>query len=176
MAYHDCEWGVPLHDERALFEFLILEGAQAGLSWLTVLKKRASYRTAFANFDAAQVASFDAARMAQLRENPGIIRNRLKIEAAIRNAAGYLAVQQEFGSFDRYLWNFVDGQPIQNCWRDLAELPAETALSRTLSRDLQQRGFKFVGPTICYSLMQAVGLVNDHLVDCYRYRELNPDA
>lgn len=172
MHYHDHEWGVPLHDDRALFEFLILEGAQAGLSWLTVLKKRESYRTAFAHFDVTQVAQFDAAKIAALCSNPNIIRNRLKIESSVCNARQFIELQNKFGSFEHYLWGFVDGQAIQNDWRTLSELPTETALSQKLSRDLKQRGFKFVGPTICYSFMQAVGLINDHLVDCFRYQEL----
>lgn len=172
IAYHDEEWGVPLHDERGLFEFLILEGAQAGLSWLTILRKREHFRAAFDHFDAQRVARYDEHRIARLMNDKGIVRNRLKIAAAINNAARFLGVQEEFGSFDRYLWNFVDGRPIHNAWQSLAELPAQTPLSEKLSKDLQRRGFRFVGPTICYSLMQAVGLINDHLVDCFRYREL----
>ena len=172
VAYHDEEWGVPLHDDRPLFEFLILEGAQAGLSWLTILRKRENYRAAFAHFDPAKVARFGERDTARLLADAGIVRNRLKIAAAIGNAARYLAVQEEFGSFDRYLWNFVDGRPIQNRWRDLGELPAQTPLAEKLSKDLARRGFRFVGPTICYSLMQAVGMVNDHLVGCFRHGEL----
>ncbi len=172
-AYHDTEWGVPQHDDQQLFEFLILEGAQAGLSWRTILHKRAHYRAAFADFDPQRVARFDAADRQRLLADPGIVRNRLKIDAALHNAARTLALQEVFGSLDHYLWRFVDGQPRQNHWRSLNELPASSPLSEQLSRDLQQRGFRFVGPTICYSLMQAVGLVNDHLVGCFRHAELN---
>jgi len=172
LDYHDKEWGVPLHDDRLLFEFLILEGAQAGLSWLTVLKKRDAYRHAFANFDPALVALFDGNKTAELLANPGIVRNRLKVASAISNARAFLAIQEEFGSFDAYLWRFVDGRPIQNCWASPQELPASTALSDSLSRDLKRRGFRFVGGTICYALMQAVGMVNDHTIDCFRWREL----
>ena len=161
-----------MHDDRALFEFLILEGAQAGLSWLTILRKRDRYRAAFDGFDPGKVARYDGRQVARLLNDPGIVRNRLKIEAAIVNAGKFLALQERFGSFDAYLWNFVDGRPVHNVWVSLAELPARTPLSVTLSQDLAGRGFKFVGPTICYSLMQAVGLVNDHLVDCFRHREL----
>lgn len=170
--YHDREWGVPVHDDRLLFEFLILEGAQAGLSWITILRKREAYRAAFAGFDPETVASFDDARVAELLQNPGIVRNRLKVAAAITNARAFLAVQEEFGSFDTYLWRFVNGQPIQNAWQNIKEIPASTPLSDTLSRDLKQRGFRFVGSTICYAHMQAVGMVNDHTVDCFRWREL----
>ncbi|MFA7269537.1 MAG: DNA-3-methyladenine glycosylase I [Sterolibacterium sp.] len=172
--YHDREWGVPLHEEHALFEFLILEGAQAGLSWLTILKKRDNYRAAFDGFDPSLVAHYGQRQVARLLNDEGIVRNRLKIAAAINNAEKFLALQDKFGSFDSYLWRFVDGQPLQNGWRKHDQLPAQTPLSCTLSKDLAQHGFKFVGPTICYSLMQAVGLVNDHLTDCFRYRELNP--
>ncbi len=173
VAYHDEEWGVPvLYDDRTLFEFLILEGVQAGLSWFTILKKRDNYRAAFDEFDPAQVATYDDARIAELLANPGIVRNRLKVNAAIRNARAFLAVQAEFGSFGSYIWQFVGGQPRQNAWRTLAEVPAETPESRDMSRDLQRRGFTFVGPTICYAFMQAVGMVNDHTVDCFRYHEL----
>ena len=172
IAYHDREWGVPQHDDRTLFEFLILEGAQAGLSWLTILRKREHYRAAFDGFDPLKVARYGAQDTARLLQDAGIVRNRLKIAAAINNAARLLAVQEEFGSFDNYLWRFVDGRPLQNRWNNLAELPARTPLADQLSKDLARRGFKFVGPTICYSLMQAVGLVNDHLVDCFRHREL----
>jgi DNA-3-methyladenine glycosylase I len=172
IAYHDEEWGMPLHDERGLFEFLILEGAQAGLSWLTILRKRENYRAAFDEFDAQKVARYDERNFTRLINDKGIVRNRLKIAAAIGNAARFIAVQEEFGSFDRYLWDFVDGKQVHNAWQSLNELPAQTPLSEKLSKDLQRRGFRFVGPTICYSLMQAVGLVNDHLVDCFRYREL----
>jgi DNA-3-methyladenine glycosylase I len=173
VAYHDEEWGVPvLRDDRTLFEFLILEGAQAGLSWSTILKKRDNYRAAFDKFDPAQVAAYDDARIAELLANPGIVRNRLKVNAAIRNARAFLAVQAEFGSFGLYIWQFVGGQPRQNAWRALAEIPAETPESRGMSKDLQRRGFTFVGPTICYAFMQAVGMVNDHTVDCFRHHEL----
>ncbi len=161
-----------MHDDRTLFEFLILEGAQAGLSWSTILKKRDAYRAAFDGFDPARVAAYDDARIAELLANPGIVRNRLKMHAAVRNARAFLAVQAEFGSFDAYVWGFVGGRPRQNAWRTLAELPAETVESRAMSKDLQRRGFTFVGPTICYAFMQAVGMVNDHVVDCYRYEEI----
>lgn len=170
--YHDSEWGVPLHDDQRLFEFLILEGAQAGLSWRTILKKRAAYRRAFAGFDPERVARYDRQRLEELVRDPSLVRNRLKIEAAVGNARVYLAVQERFGSFDAYLWRFVDGVPIQNAWREPNELPVRTPLSELISRDLHQRGFRFVGPTICYAFLQAVGLVNDHLVDCFRWPEL----
>jgi DNA-3-methyladenine glycosylase I len=172
VAYHDEEWGVPVHDDRALFERITLEGAQAGLSWLTILRKRANYRAAFDQFDPAQVARYGEAKVAELLANPGIVRNRLKIAATINNAQQFLEVQEEFGSFDRYLWNFVDGRPIQNRWRTLADFPAETDLSRKLSKDLLKRGFRFVGPTICYAMMQAIGMVNDHTVACFRHTEV----
>ncbi len=172
VAYHDEEWGVPVHDERHLFEMLILEGAQAGLSWSTILNKREHYRQAFDNFEPAKVAGYDETKVAELLANPGIVRNRRKVEAAIQNAQAFLRVQQEFGSFDAYLWQFVDGRPKQNAWRSLAEIPAQTPESQALSKDLRQRGFSFVGPTICYAFMQAVGLVNDHVVGCFRYQEL----
>ncbi len=171
-AYHDAEWGVPLHDDRALFELLTLEGAQAGLSWITVLRKRETYRQAFANFDPASVAVFTEADQAALMLNPGIVRNRLKISSTIDNARAFLAIQAEFGSFDAWLWRFVDGQPIQNSLRSLAEAQASTALSDTLSKALKKRGFRFVGSTICYAFMQAAGLVNDHTTDCFRHREV----
>jgi DNA-3-methyladenine glycosylase I len=170
--YHDTEWGVPCHDDQRLFEFLILEGAQAGLSWLTILKKRMAYRAAFADFDPQQVARFTATDQARLQTDPGIVRNRAKIAAAIDNAARFIEIQHEFGSFDHYLWRFVDGQVRQNRWRNPAELPTHTAESTALSRDLTQRGLRFVGPIICYALMQAIGLVNDHFIDCYRHQEL----
>jgi DNA-3-methyladenine glycosylase I len=169
IRYHDEEWGVPVHDDRVLFEFLILEGAQAGLSWETILKKRENYRAAFAGFDSAVVAGFDDAKVAALLEDPGIVRNRLKIASAVTNARAFLAVQSEFGSFDAYVWRFVDGQPRVNAWRSLSELPARTAESDALSRDFQKRGFRFVGSTICYAFMQAVGMVNDHTTECFRY-------
>ena len=172
IAYHDTEWGVPLHDDRALFEFLVLEGAQAGLSWLTILKKRENYRAAFDGFDAAKVARYNARKVAALLANPGIVRNRLKISAAIVNAKAFLAVQEEFGSFDAFIWRFVDGRPKQNHWRTMQEAPARTAESDAMSKDLRQRGFKFVGSTICYAHMQATGMVNDHLVSCPRHAEL----
>jgi DNA-3-methyladenine glycosylase I len=169
--YHDHEWGVPLHDDRELFEFLILEGMQAGLSWMTILRKRDSFRQAFDDFDPRVIAQYDQAIFDQLLANPGIIRNRRKIEAAITNAQSYLAVQAEFGSFDAYIWRFVDGAPIVNSWRKIADIPAKTEESTAMSKDLLQRGFKFVGPTICYAHMQATGMVNDHTVDCFRYIE-----
>lgn len=169
MAYHDTEWGVPVHDDRTLFEFLILEGAQAGLSWITILRKREAYRRAFDNFDPAIVAAYDEARIAALLADPGIVRNRLKVRAAIRNAQAFLRVQQAFGSFDAYVWGFVGHRPIVNAWTSLSEIPAETDTSRALSKDLKRRGFTFVGPTIVYAYMQAVGMVDDHLVTCFRH-------
>jgi DNA-3-methyladenine glycosylase I len=175
IAYHDEEWGVPIHDDRTWFEFLTLEGAQAGLSWETVLKKRDRYRKVFANFDPKKVARFNAKRKKALLGDPGIIRNRLKIDSTITNAQAFLKVQKEFGSFDAYIWRFVDGKPRQNGRKALANLPARTPESDALSKDLQKRGFRFVGSTICYALMQATGLVNDHMVDCFRYAELNDD-
>jgi DNA-3-methyladenine glycosylase I len=168
-AYHDEEWGQPVHEERRLFEFLILEGAQAGLSWSTVLAKRPRYRDVFANFDAARVARFGAREKATLLADPGIVRNRLKIDSAISNAKAFMAVQEEIGSFDAYLWNWVDGAPIVNRWRATTEVPAQTELSQRLSKDLLARGFRFVGPTIMYAFMQAVGVVNDHLLGCHRH-------
>jgi DNA-3-methyladenine glycosylase I len=171
IAYHDQEWGVPRHDDLVLFEFLILEGAQAGLSWETILKKRESYREAFDGFDPKLVASYDRRKIAQLLANPGVIRNRLKIESAISNAQSFLAVQEEFGSFDKYLFQgILPGLPRQNAWKRTAQIPARTSESDALSKDLLKRGFKFVGSTICYAYMQAIGMVNDHLVDCFRYR------
>jgi len=172
VQYHDEEWGLPLHDEHRLFEMLILEGAQAGLSWITVLRKREAYRAAFDNFDPRKVAQYDAKKVAELLSNPGIIRNRAKVAAAIGNAQAFLAVQEEFGSFDSYIWQFVDGRPIQNQWETLRQIPAETAESHAMSKDLKKRGFRFVGPTICYAHMQATGMVNDHLVGCFRYRQV----
>ena len=172
--YHDEEWGVPVHDDRHFFEMLILEGAQAGLAWITILRKREGYRAAFDGFDPAVVAGYDDRRVAALLGNPAIIRNRLKVESAVGNARAFLKVQAEHGSFDRYVWRFVDGRPRQNRWRTMAEVPAETPESRALSRDLKRRGFRFVGPTICYAFMQATGLVNDHLVNCFRRAELAP--
>lgn len=177
VAYHDEEWGVPVHDDRRLYEFLILEGAQAGLSWITILRKRNRYRDVFDGFDPAAVASYGELKIAQLLADPGIVRNRLKIESAVRNALAFMRVQEEFGSFADYIWRFVDGKPVRNAWKALAEVPAKTAESDAMSRDLAKRGFKFVGSTICYAFMQAVGMVNDHTVDCFRYRELwTPDC
>jgi len=170
--YHDQEWGVAVHDDRLLFEFLILEGAQAGLSWITILRKRESYRAAFSGFDPELVARFDEQKVAELLANPGIVRNRLKVASTISNARAFLKIQEEFGSFDAYLWRFVDGRPIQNSWRSIREVPASTAVSDSLSRDLKKRGFRFVGSTICYAMMQAVGMVNDHTTDCFRWKEL----
>ncbi len=170
--YHDTQWGVPLHDDRRLFEFLILEGAQAGLNWITVLKKRENYRIAFEGFDPEKVARYDDARIGELIVNEGIIRNRLKIAAAIENARAFLKVQNEFGSFDAYIWQFVDGTPVRNQWKSMQQVPAQTVASKRMSKELKKRGFKFVGPVICYAFMQAVGMVNDHLVDCFRYSEI----
>jgi len=172
IAYHDAEWGVPCHDDRKLFEFLILEGAQAGLSWETILKKRSTYRLAFDNFDPALVAKYGARKVKALLADPGIIRNRLKIAAAIQNARAFLEVQKEFGSFDPYIWQFVGGCPKQNRWKSSQDLPSRTPASDAMSKDLQKRGFTFVGSTICYAFMQAVGMVNDHLLDCFRYSEV----
>jgi DNA-3-methyladenine glycosylase I len=172
IAYHDYEWGVPVHDDRRLFEFLILEGAQAGLSWSTILNKRENYRKAFDHFEPRKVAGYNAGKLRQLLREPGIVRNRLKLESAIGNAKAFLAVQKEFGSFDVYIWRFVRGQPIQNARKSFKEVPARTAESDAMSKDLLSRGFKFVGPTICYAFMQAVGMVNDHTVDCFRYEEI----
>jgi len=171
--YHDREWGVPVHEDQKLFEFLILEGAQAGLNWETILKKRQAYREAFMEFDPEQIANFDSNKVENLLLNPGIIRNRRKIESAIKNANVFLKIQDEFGSFDDYIWGYVGRKPIQNQFHDLSEIPAETELSRQISKDLKQRGMSFVGPTIMYAFIQAVGLVNDHLVECYRYLELS---
>src|SRR5262245_43409288 len=172
VQYHDTEWGVPVHDDRLLFEFLILEGAQAGLSWETILKKRDNYRAAFDNFEPAVVAKYDQRKRKRLLADPGIIRNRLKIDAAVQNAKSFLAVQQEFGTFDKYLWGFVGHEPKQNAWKSSKQVPARTPESDALSKDLKRRGFKFVGSTICYAFMQAVGMVNDHLVTCFRHREV----
>ncbi len=168
LRYHDSEWGVPVHDDRHFFEMLVLEGAQAGLAWITILRKREGYRDAFDGFDPAVVARYDDRRVEALLGNPAIVRNRLKVGSAVANARAFLRVQDEHGSFDRYVWRFVDGRPRQNAWRGMDEVPAETPESRALSRDLKRRGFRFVGPTICYAFMQATGLVNDHLVDCFR--------
>ncbi|MHB9001996.1 MAG: DNA-3-methyladenine glycosylase I [Thermoanaerobaculia bacterium] len=172
VAYHDEEWGVPQHDDRVFFEFLILEGAQAGLSWSTILKKRENYRKAFSGFDPTKVARFDGDRVARLLADPGIVRNRLKISSAIDNARAFLAVQKEFGSFDAYVWPFVGGAPKKNAPKSLRDVPQRTEESDALSRDLTRRGFRFVGSTICYAFMQATGLVNDHVVDCFRLREI----
>jgi DNA-3-methyladenine glycosylase I len=172
IAYHDTEWGVPQHDDRVLFEFLILEGAQAGLSWSTILAKREAYRRAFSNFNPKTIARYDAKKTKQLMSNPGIVRNRLKISAAIQNARAFLAVQKEFGSFDEYIWQFVGGKPVVNALSAASQIQARTEESDNISRDLLKRGFKFVGPTICYAFMQAVGMVNDHLVTCFRYTEI----
>ncbi|SRR5581483_741237 len=172
IKYHDREWGVPQHDDRVLFEFLILEGAQAGLSWETILRKRENYRAAFDRFHPAKIAVYDRRRLAQLIKNDGIIRNRLKIAGAVQNAKAFLQVKKEFETFDRYIWQFVGGKPLVNAWKELKQVPARTNESDALSKDLRRRGFTFVGSTICYAFMQAVGLVNDHLVDCFRYKEL----
>lgn len=172
ITYHDEEWGVPVHDDRTLFEFLVLEGMQAGLSWETILKKRDSYRTAFGYFDAQAMVAYDQSKVRELLENPSIIRNRLKINAAIQNARSFLAVQKKFGSFDEYVWRFVRGKPKLNKWKSSADVPAQTTESDELSKDLRRYGFKFVGPTICYAFMQAVGMVNDHLVNCFRFKEV----
>ena len=174
IAYHDREWGVPLHDDHKLFEFLCLEGAQAGLSWLTVLKKREAYRLAFDGFDPDRVAGYDEPKIRMLLRNQGIIRNRLKVRAFVTNADRFLNIQSEFGGFDNYLWGFVGHHPIRNQWKRMDEVPSVSAESLSMSKDMRRRGFKFVGPTICYALMQAVGMVNDHTVDCYRHKELTP--
>jgi DNA-3-methyladenine glycosylase I len=173
VAYHDDEWGVPLHDDRRLFEMLVLEGAQAGLSWITILRKREAYQKAFDRFDIAKVARYDGRRVQRLLRDPAIVRNRLKIEGAVRNARACLAVRDEFGSLDEYLWRFLGGKPKRNAWRSSQQVPAATAESDAMSRDLKKRGFTFVGSTICYAFMQATGMVNDHLVSCYRYRAVN---
>lgn len=173
IAYHDAEWGVPIHDDRLLFEFLILEGAQAGLSWSTILKKREAYREAFDGFEARKIARYDERKVAELMANAGIVRNRLKIAATIRNAEAFLKVQKEFGTFDRFIWQFVGGKPIVNRRRAFSEVPARTAESDAMSKALLSRGFKFVGSTICYAYMQAVGMVNDHTVDCFRHSDLS---
>jgi DNA-3-methyladenine glycosylase I len=176
LAYHDSEWGVPVHDDRHLFEMLILEGAQAGLSWQTILKKRDNYRRAFDAFDAEKVAAYGEDDIRCLLADPGIVRNRLKIEAAIRNARGVLNIKEEFGTLDDFLWRFVDGTPLRNAWRSLGEVPAQTTQSNAMSRELKRRGCNFVGPTICYAFMQAVGMVNDHVVGCFRYEEIFRNA
>jgi len=172
IRYHDEEWGVPLHDDRALFEFLVLEGAQAGLSWETILKRREGYRLAFDNFEASLIARYDSRRVAQLMSNPDIIRNRLKITAAIDNARAFLSTQQDSGGFDAYIWQFVGGHPKRNRWRSPGQIPSRTAQSDAMSKDLERRGFRFVGPTICYAFMQAVGMVNDHTLDCFRHSQV----
>jgi len=172
VAYHDEEWGVPVFDDRTLFEFLILEGAQAGLSWSTILKKREGYQAAFDDFDPEVVARYDERKTAELLADAGIVRNRLKVASAVSNARAFLEVQAEYGSFSEYIWGFVEGAPIQNKWRTLAEIPAKTPLAETISKDLKKRGFRFVGPTIVYAHMQATGMVNDHLLDCFRYPEI----
>ncbi len=170
--YHDLEWGVPVHDDRLLFEFLILEGAQAGLSWSTILNKRDSYRLAFDNFDAEKIARYDDEKINALLSNPDIVRNKLKVNAAVVNAQAFLNVQQVFGGFDGYIWQFVDNKPLHNAWKNAAEVPASTPASELMSKDLKKRGFKFVGSTICYAYMQATGMVNDHTIDCFRHAEI----
>ncbi len=172
ISYHDEEWGVPVHDDRLLFEFLVLEGAQAGLSWLTILKKRENYRKAFHYFDYEKVSKYTEKDITRLLSDSGIVRNRLKIESAIKNARGVIALREEFGSFNSYLWRYVGGTPIQNNWKSIEEVPVTTEISGLMSKDLKKRGFNFVGPTICYAFMQAVGMVNDHLIDCFRYAEV----
>jgi len=172
-SYHDHEWGVEIHDDRTLFEFLVLEGAQAGLSWSTILRKREGYRRAFDHFDARKISKYAEDTVSRLLTNSEIVRNRLKISATITNARAFLQVQKEFGSFDRYIWQFVNGKPIRNSWKTMAEIPSSTPESDAMSKDLKKRGFKFIGTTICYAFMQAVGMVNDHVVDCFRYKELN---
>jgi DNA-3-methyladenine glycosylase I len=174
LEYHDNEWGVPVHDDRRLLEMLILEGAQAGLSWITILKKRENYRKALNSFDASKIARYDARKKRELLQNEGIVRNRLKIDATIGNAKAFLAVQKEFGSFDTYIWQFVGGNPKQNRWKSLKEIPPKTAESDAMSKDLKNRGFRFVGSTICYAFMQATGMVNDHIRLCYRHKQLSP--
>lgn len=171
-AYHDHEWGKPLHDDRVLFEYLLLEGAQAGLSWITILRKRENYRKAFDGFDPEKIAAYGETKINELLTNEGIIRNRRKVEGAIRNARAFLEVQKDFGSFDAYIWSFVDGKPVKNAWKTIKEIPAKTSESDAMSKDLKKRGFSFVGSTICYAFMQAVGMVNDHVVDCFRYNEV----
>lgn len=172
VKYHDIEWGDPLHDDRLLFEFLLLEGFQAGLSWITILKKRANYRKAFDQFNPNKIAAYDKRKVKALLANQGIVRNKLKIEAAIQNAGSFLTVQKDFGTFDNYIWQFTDGKTIKNAWKTLAQIPARTNESTAMSNDLKKKGFKFVGPTICYAFMQAVGMVNDHLVSCFRYHQI----
>jgi DNA-3-methyladenine glycosylase I len=176
MSYHDNEWGVPIHDDRGLFEFLVLEGAQAGLSWSTILRKREGYRNAFDNFDAKKISRYPEVVVSRLLANPEIIRNRLKVNAIVTNARALLRVQEQFGSFDRYIWQFVNGRPIQNSWKKMTEIPSSSPASEAMSKDLKKRGFKFVGTTICYAFMQAVGMVNDHVLGCFRYKELKRGA
>ncbi len=173
-TYHDTEWGVPVFNDRKIFEFLVLESAQAGLSWITVLRKRENYRKAFAGFDPKRIAKFNAKHVIQLLNNPGIIRNRMKVEAAINNAKHFLEIQEEFGTFSKYIWGFVGGKPIRNRWKKISDLPPKTEMAEILSQDLKRRGFKFLGPTIVYAHMQATGMVNDHTIDCFRYREVDP--
>ena len=172
IRYHDEEWGIPEHDDRKLFEMLCLEGAQAGLSWITILRKRENYRHAFDRFDPVKVAAFDQATIESLLAHSAIVRNRLKVESSVTNARAFLALQAEFGSFDRYIWDFVDGKPIQNYWHSLSQVPAQTPVAEAMSKQLKKRGFRFVGPTICYAFMQATGMVNDHLTGCFRYPEV----
>jgi DNA-3-methyladenine glycosylase I len=174
-SYHDNEWGVAVHDDRSLFEFLVLEGAQAGLSWSTVLKKREGYRKAFDNFDAGKISQYSENDISRLLANPEIIRNKLKINATITNARAFLQIQEQSGNFDRYIWQFVNGKPLKNSWAKMADIPSSTPQSEAMSKDLRKRGFKFVGATICYAFMQAVGMVNDHVVDCFRYEAVNKD-
>jgi DNA-3-methyladenine glycosylase I len=175
-SYHDHEWGVAVHDDRTLFEFLVLEGAQAGLSWSTILRKREGYRKAFDNFDARKISRYSEADISRLLADPEIVRNRLKINAAVTNARAFLKVLEQFGSFDRYIWQFVLGRTIQNSWKKITEIPSHSPESQAMSKDLRKRGFKFIGPTICYAFMQAVGMVNDHVVDCFRYQELKDEG
>ncbi|MEJ2512639.1 MAG: DNA-3-methyladenine glycosylase I [Anaerolineales bacterium] len=173
IQYHDQDWGVPVHDDRTLFEFLVLEGAQAGLSWITILRRRENYRQAFDNFDPQKVARYNPAKIERLLQDPGIIRNKLKVNSAVQNAQAFLRIQEEFGSFNQYIWEFVDHRPIINTWTQMNQIPASTPLSETISKDLKQRGFNFVGPTIVYAHMQATGMVNDHVVSCFRYKQIN---
>jgi DNA-3-methyladenine glycosylase I len=172
IQYHDYEWGVPVHDDKKLFEFLLLESAQAGLSWATILKKREGFRQAFDSFDVKKIANYDQRKIQQLLTNPSIIRNKLKIQSAVRNATAFIKLQQELGSFDSYLWNFVDGKPKRNEWKSLSEVPSRTEISDALSKDMKTKGFVFLGSTTCYSMMQAIGMVNDHITKCFRYMEL----
>lgn len=171
LQYHDGEWGVPLHDDRSLFEFLVLEGAQAGLSWETILRKRNNYKKAFDNFDHEKIAAYDYLKVEELLKNEGIVRNRLKVRSAINNAKAFKKVREEFGSFDKYIWSFVDHTSVQNSWKSLADIPAKTEITEKISKDLKKRGFSFVGPVIVYAFMQAVGMVNDHVIDCFRYEQ-----